>query len=735
MVRTGIPGYSGPIPDPPDPDPDPPEDDDDDFGRGDTPDDVMEPDPPDPDPPDDDDDDLGRGDTPDDVMEPDPPDDDPDPEEEFGEEIGGDPADQPPDDDPGRGQTPDEVMEPEPTETRVEGGDVRLGILAGDETPRTQGPSDLGPIDYPDFRDEQGLEETAGGATGMGLEEAGGTDEQFVGTIGGEEFTGTEREFAQRVEAQAIADTSLTGEDVVVQRGDEGGFTVAVTEEARRSRAQETEQQFLAENPDFEPEDVAVTEEGIEFTRRSRDVFAERELEFREEVRAEAEQELEQQFQEQGFDVDVIEDDVTLREEDGTVTYEPSERLEQRVDELEQERAQTQAEQNLEDEVGMDLERGEDFTFEETDEGTRATPTESFQREQATMQLEKQATERTGRDIDLDTGDVRREDGEFVLTGEARTAVALQDRQGVAGTVVGATAAGVTAWTQTGQEIASQVTAGETGEYWAGRIDPDVVETLGDTEGWLDEGQEETLREIRDQAGTGYVEAGEAAEAAVDDTGAPGFAGDVVRGVGEFGGGLAEAGPSAALLTDTAVEAAQQAPEAVEQEGAVATAGTVGAVAGLVGASLITETARDPGGAIGEAAAGFGAGTAGVRAIERGAEVARGGYTQLRADRSTVELEEITTSEAEVRAGENPTFDTGKDAPAGEAADEVRTRAGDNPPEIAPGEADDALFHTTGSRFDRDLEVGWYEVPPCARRHIAKPLIRGGFDAPIHPER
>lgn len=35
----------------------------------------------------------------------------------------------------------------------------------------------------------------------------------------------------------------------------------------------------------------------------------------------------------------------------------------------------------------------------------------------------------------------------------------------------------------------------------------------------------------------------------------------------------------------------------------------------------------------------------------------------------------------------------------------------------------------------RDIEEGWYEVPPCARRHIAKPLIRGGFDAPTHPER
>ncbi|WP_458207430.1 TiaS agmantine-binding domain-containing protein [Haladaptatus sp. NG-SE-30] len=36
---------------------------------------------------------------------------------------------------------------------------------------------------------------------------------------------------------------------------------------------------------------------------------------------------------------------------------------------------------------------------------------------------------------------------------------------------------------------------------------------------------------------------------------------------------------------------------------------------------------------------------------------------------------------------------------------------------------------------ERDLELGWYEVPPEARRHIAKPLVRGGFDAPTHPER
>ncbi|QLD88949.1 DUF1743 domain-containing protein [Natronomonas salina] len=38
-------------------------------------------------------------------------------------------------------------------------------------------------------------------------------------------------------------------------------------------------------------------------------------------------------------------------------------------------------------------------------------------------------------------------------------------------------------------------------------------------------------------------------------------------------------------------------------------------------------------------------------------------------------------------------------------------------------------------RVDRDLELGWYEVPPRARRHIAKPLVRGGFDDTTHPEK
>ncbi|EMA36509.1 tRNA(Ile)(2)-agmatinylcytidine synthase [Halococcus hamelinensis] len=45
----------------------------------------------------------------------------------------------------------------------------------------------------------------------------------------------------------------------------------------------------------------------------------------------------------------------------------------------------------------------------------------------------------------------------------------------------------------------------------------------------------------------------------------------------------------------------------------------------------------------------------------------------------------------------------------------------------APGKVD--------RKLDRGLEPGWYEVPPCARRHVAKPLVRGGFDAPTHPER
>ena len=37
---------------------------------------------------------------------------------------------------------------------------------------------------------------------------------------------------------------------------------------------------------------------------------------------------------------------------------------------------------------------------------------------------------------------------------------------------------------------------------------------------------------------------------------------------------------------------------------------------------------------------------------------------------------------------------------------------------------------------ERDLNTGWYEVPPCARRHIAKPLVRcAGGARLVHPGR
>ncbi len=34
----------------------------------------------------------------------------------------------------------------------------------------------------------------------------------------------------------------------------------------------------------------------------------------------------------------------------------------------------------------------------------------------------------------------------------------------------------------------------------------------------------------------------------------------------------------------------------------------------------------------------------------------------------------------------------------------------------------------------RDLETGYYEVPPCARRHLSKPLVRMN-DEKVHPAR
>ena len=41
----------------------------------------------------------------------------------------------------------------------------------------------------------------------------------------------------------------------------------------------------------------------------------------------------------------------------------------------------------------------------------------------------------------------------------------------------------------------------------------------------------------------------------------------------------------------------------------------------------------------------------------------------------------------------------------------------------------------TDRPIERDLDRGWYEVPPVARRHIATPLVRGGFDGATHPMR
>lgn len=35
--------------------------------------------------------------------------------------------------------------------------------------------------------------------------------------------------------------------------------------------------------------------------------------------------------------------------------------------------------------------------------------------------------------------------------------------------------------------------------------------------------------------------------------------------------------------------------------------------------------------------------------------------------------------------------------------------------------------------IERKLERGWYEVPPCARRHIAKPLVRCDYNEKVHP--
>jgi len=91
----------------------------------------------------------------------------------------------------------------------------------------------------------------------------------------------------------------------------------------------------------------------------------------------------------------------------------------------------------------------------------------------------------------------------------------------------------------------------------------------------------------------------------------------------------------------------------------------------------------------------------------------------------TLKLEKFRVDDLVLASRETPECpDCGRRMKSAGADQGYRCRDCDT---TAPGKVDVPL--------DRDLELGWYEVPPRARRHVAKPLVRGGFAGPIHPER
>ncbi len=120
-----------------------------------------------------------------------------------------------------------------------------------------------------------------------------------------------------------------------------------------------------------------------------------------------------------------------------------------------------------------------------------------------------------------------------------------------------------------------------------------------------------------------------------------------------------------------------------------------------------------------------------VRALRPGDRVTVCGECELRpvagstAPRETLKLEKFAVRELMRTVPSTPTC-PGCDRRMSSAGRDQGYRCRDCDT-AAPGRVDRPI--------DRSLELGWYEVPPAARRHIAKPLIRGGFDAPTHPER
>jgi tRNA(Ile2)-agmatinylcytidine synthase len=109
-----------------------------------------------------------------------------------------------------------------------------------------------------------------------------------------------------------------------------------------------------------------------------------------------------------------------------------------------------------------------------------------------------------------------------------------------------------------------------------------------------------------------------------------------------------------------------------------------------------------------------------VRALRPGDRVTACGEVS----RGTLKLEKFAVRELVTTERAVPTCDCDRRMESAGAGQGYRCR---DCGATAPGKVERPV--------ERDLEAGWYEVPPCARRHIAKPLVRGGFDAPTHPER
>lgn len=187
---------------------------------------------------------------------------------------------------------------------------------------------------------------------------------------------------------------------------------------------------------------------------------------------------------------------------------------------------------------------------------------------------------------------------------------------------------------------------------------------------------------------------------------------DVAEGVGRVPGDVAAA-PSALLLGgDLAAEGAANLPGTVGEFGVGETAGAIAETGGRATGGAVRAIEREPGQFAGALAGGLFGGSVAANVLEGGTTAAR-----VRVEGRggpDIDATETTRQPETLESGNQPTFETNRDQPGFLAAQEMRERAAENPPELqeATG-SEQVLFRSESERLPGEISAqeGSFELP------------------------